>query len=53
MNRAGSLTCLTFLISFACLQPILADPPRLLDDQFNLPPGFHIYKAADLSLIHI
>ena len=47
MNRAGFLTC---LISFACLQPILADPPRLLDDQFNLPPGFHIYKAADRSL---
>ena len=47
MNRTGFLTC---LISFACLQPILADPPRLLDDQFNLPPGFHIYKAADRSL---
>lgn len=27
-----------------------ADEPRLLDDQFRLPPGFHIYKAAPAEL---
>ena len=24
--------------------------PRFLDDQFEIPPGFHIYKAADREL---
>ncbi|MEE3054486.1 MAG: HEAT repeat domain-containing protein [Planctomycetota bacterium] len=50
MNRAGFQPCLIILLSFVCLQALLAEPPRLLDSQFNLPPGFHIYKAADRSL---
>ena len=24
--------------------------PRFLDDQFEIPPGFHIYRAADREL---
>ena len=29
---------------------VLADGPILLDDQFQIPKGFHIYKAASSSL---
>ena len=50
MNRACWQSCLAVLISLACLKTTTAEPPRLLDSQFNLPEGFHIYKVADRSL---
>ncbi|MCH2398803.1 MAG: hypothetical protein MK364_06825, partial [Pirellulales bacterium] len=39
-----------------CLAPLLctcsvwAIEPVLLDNQFTLPPGFHIYRAAEAQL---
>ncbi|MEE3055303.1 MAG: HEAT repeat domain-containing protein [Planctomycetota bacterium] len=50
MNLARSRTSLTALVFLAGLQTLGAEQPQLLDSQFNLPPGFHIYKAADRSL---
>ena len=50
MNRTGLQLSLSVLVFLAGLQALAADPPRLLDSQFNLPEGFHIYKAADRSL---
>ena len=50
MNRACWQSCLAVLVSLALIRTTTAEPLRLLDSQFNLPPGFHIYKAADRSL---
>ena len=50
MNRTCWQSCLAVLVSLVCLTTASAEPPRLLDSQFNLPPGFHIYKVADRSL---
>lgn len=40
---------LPFVLCVASCAHALAEPV-LLDQQFKLPPGFHIYKAADASL---
>jgi hypothetical protein len=43
MNRAGLLLLLCGALS-------ATGAPALLDDQFDLPAGFHIYRAAGPEL---
>lgn len=47
-----SIACFTILIfcSTTNLGLVNADEPKLLDDQFVLPKGFHIYRAATRDL---
>lgn len=40
----------TCLLWMALVVPALGDPPKLLDDQFELPTGFHVYRAAQAEL---
>ena len=42
-------TCLGLAMLFV-VAPCLAAEPHLLDDQFVLPAGFHIYRAANAEL---
>ena len=43
MTRIPAAVCLILLV---CALRTAAVEPTLLDDQFELPPGFHIYRAA-------
>ena len=45
--RSLTTACLTQLL---CTCSVWAIEPVLLDDQFTLPPGFHIYRAAQAQL---
>ncbi|MEE3373354.1 MAG: HEAT repeat domain-containing protein [Planctomycetota bacterium] len=45
--RSLTTTC---LIQLLCTCSVWAIEPVLLDEQFILPPGFHIYRAAEAQL---
>ena len=44
MSRIAAIFLLLCVRQYALAEPVV------LDDQFKLPEGFHIYKAADASL---
>ena len=50
MTRSLSCFCLFLFCWNLHPAPLQADEPKLLDDQFVLPSGFHIYRAASKDL---
>src|SRR5687767_2064083 len=49
LQQMSAITKSLLSLCFVCSVGHCAEPP-LLDERFELPPGFHIYRAAEPEL---